>query len=297
MARCQQYAVPAILWLAMLLASSLPGIVCHEFLGVHVRLFHWFDLVTVCQFAALLALTFCTLVIPGIRSARDSLLVMTAFFLGWFIVGPPIFHNSRTMQWAVQQFGIGWATLFDRLSLLIPAVLMTAVILGRYRRQDLFLAWGRFSAPVRWSILFPLPVRSWSMMLAIGLVLAVGLLGTLLIQTIGFDWTQAEKLLPHLPAVVATAIFNAAAEEYVFRMLPLAVLLPAVGPRQAIAMTAVHFGVGHWYGQPSGPLGVLLMAYAGWALAKSMVETEGAGWAFCLHAFGDLMIFSLLVMA
>jgi hypothetical protein len=297
MARYQPFAVPAFLWLAMLLASSLPGIVCHELLGIRDRMFPWPDRVNVGQFAGLLALTFCTIFIPRLRAARDSLLVMTAFFLGWSIIVPPAFHNRNFVQWAHQEFGIGWATLIDRLSLLIPAALMTAMIAGRYRRQDLFLAWGRFSAPVRWSVLFPLPVRTWSMMLAIALVLAVGLLGTLLVQTIGFDWTQAERLLPHLPAVLTTAVFNAAGEEYVFRMLPLAVLIPAVGQRQAIAMTAVHFGVGHWYGQPSGPLGVLLMAYAGWALAKSMVETEGAGWAFCLHTFGDVMIFSLLVMA
>src|SRR5207249_12298382 len=104
-------------------------------------------------------------------------------------------------------------------------------------------------------------------------------------------------LPPHRPAVLITSAFNAAGEECMYRMLPLAVLIPIVGRSQAIAVVAVHFGLDHWYGTPPGPLGVLLMAYGGWALGKSMVETAGFGWAWCLHAFGDVMVFSLLVLS
>ena len=297
MSRFQPYAVPAVLWLAALLTSSLPQLICHELVHVHGHRLLGVSSIVLYEFAGLLILTVCAFAIPCLRAARDSLLMMSAFHLGWSIISPGLINNPANERWARQEFGVAWAILLDRLILLPPAVLMTAVVAGRYRRRDLFLAWGRFSAPVRWSVLFPLPVRSWSMMLAIGLFLAVALLGTLLVQTIGFDWTDLERLPPHLPAVVTAAVFNAAGEEYVFRMLLLAVLIPAAGQRQAIAITAVSFGLGHWYGQPSGPVGVALMTYAGWALAKSMVETEGAGWAFCLHAFADFMIFSLLVLA
>ena len=246
----------ALIWTAALLVSEAPGLLAQALCGESDRFFGWLQTIIWCQLAGVLILTACTFALPRLRAGRDSLLMMAAFFLGWVIIGPRIFDAPTVRRWAIENVGLGWAHVLDRLRLLIPAILMTAIVLGRYRCSDLFLAWGRFSAPVRWSVLFPFPVRTWTMMLAIGLLLAVALLGALLVQTIRFDWSRADRLVTELPKIVVAAFFNAAAEEYVFRMLFLAVLIPAVGPRQAIAITAIRFGLGHWHGQPSGPLGV-----------------------------------------
>jgi len=70
----------------------------------------------------------------------------------------------------------------------------------------------------------------------------------------------------------------------------LAHLEPVLGPRQAILMTSVMFGLGHYFGAPSGPLGVLLATFLGWIAAKSMIETRGLVWAFLVRFVGDFII-------
>ena len=62
----------------------------------------------------------------------------------------------------------------------------------------------------------------------------------------------------------------------------------------AALLTAVLFGLGHYYGQPSGPIGVLMAGFAGWIWAKSMIETRGSAWAFLIHMVQDIVIFSFL---
>jgi membrane protease YdiL (CAAX protease family) len=96
---------------------------------------------------------------------------------------------------------------------------------------------------------------------------------------------------------LAVAILNAASEEFQFRSVLLAHLKGVFPPAEMILLTAVFFGMGHYYGQPSGPLGVLMAGFAGWIWARSMVETRGGVWAFLIHVFQDIVIFTFLAVA
>jgi membrane protease YdiL (CAAX protease family) len=78
--------------------------------------------------------------------------------------------------------------------------------------------------------------------------------------------------------------------------VPIALLEPTVGAEAAILMTAAAFGLGHWYGNPSGPTGVLLTFGAGLGLAKAFIETRGLVWAWALHGLFDIVIFVFIVM-
>jgi membrane protease YdiL (CAAX protease family) len=62
-------------------------------------------------------------------------------------------------------------------------------------------------------------------------------------------------------------------------------------------ITAVLFGLRHYYGQPSGPLGVVMAGIAGWFWARSMIETRGFFWAFFIHMVQDVVILSFLAVA
>jgi membrane protease YdiL (CAAX protease family) len=80
-------------------------------------------------------------------------------------------------------------------------------------------------------------------------------------------------------ALVFGAI-NALSEEVRFRCVLLARLVPVLGGEAAIWMTALAFGLAHWYGgNPSGPSGVAMTTAAGLIWAKSMLETRGLFWA------------------
>lgn len=90
---------------------------------------------------------------------------------------------------------------------------------------------------------------------------------------------------------------NAANEEFQFRSVLLARLENIVSPREAVVLTAVLFGVGHFFGQPTGWVGALMAGIAGWFWAKSMIETRGFTCAFASHFVQDMVIFGFLALS
>jgi membrane protease YdiL (CAAX protease family) len=50
------------------------------------------------------------------------------------------------------------------------------------------------------------------------------------------------------------------------------------------------FGVPHWFGRPSGIIGVILAAFLGWFLMLSVIQTGGLGWAIVIHFVQDIVI-------
>ena len=76
----------------------------------------------------------------------------------------------------------------------------------------------------------------------------------------------------------------------------LARLIPALGVMQAVWLTALRFGVGPWFGNPSGPTGVPLATVFGWFAARSMLDTRGLGWIWLVHLVNDVVIFSLIAL-
>lgn len=110
------------------------------------------------------------------------------------------------------------------------------------------------------------------------------------------DPAQLGKAFVLLPLGVGFALVNAAQEEIRFRAVPIGLLEPSVGAEAAIWITAAAFGLGHGYGHPSGPIGVLLTFAGGLILAKAFVETRGLAWAWALHAVLDVVIFLFIVL-
>ncbi|HYS78109.1 MAG TPA: CPBP family intramembrane glutamic endopeptidase, partial [Candidatus Dormibacteraeota bacterium] len=82
-----------------------------------------------------------------------------------------------------------------------------------------------------------------------------------------------------------------------FRAVLLARLVPVIGAAQALWITSTMFGLGHWFGHPSGPVGVAMAGFAGFVWGKSMLDTRGFAWAWIIHASMDLLIFTLLLMS
>lgn len=192
----------------------------------------------------------------------------------------------------------GWAArMFANASIqLVPCALLALSLVGSgLTPRHVFLAKGDMAAPSRmprW-----LPLVRWS---RLGPFLTLFLAGGLAVQltlTVRPDIHMFGRALLALPMAVAFAAINAAQEEFRFRAVLLARLLPAVGTTHALLLTSLLFGMDHWFGHPSGPSGVLLAAFAGNMWAKSMVETRGSAWAWLIHGFQDVVIFAFLVAA
>jgi membrane protease YdiL (CAAX protease family) len=99
------------------------------------------------------------------------------------------------------------------------------------------------------------------------------------------------------PVILVGAAVNAFCEEFLFRNSLIAQVAPVTGKLGALWLTGLRFGIGHWYGNPSGPLGVAGATLLGFLLGKSMLDTRGSGWAWIIHLIGDVMIFALVATA
>jgi len=64
-----------------------------------------------------------------------------------------------------------------------------------------------------------------------------------------------------------------------------------IGGKHALYLTSLYFGIGHFYGVPSGVIGIILSSFLGYILGKSMLETRGFFWAFSLHFLMDFWIY------
>ena len=103
--------------------------------------------------------------------------------------------------------------------------------------------------------------------------------------------------LPLVPVAFLIAIINSFNEEFTLRAGLISELLSALGKQQALMITTLLFGIGHFYGVPSGIIGVLLASFLGWFLGKSMLETKGFFWAWLIHFIQDAFIFTFFAIS
>lgn len=282
----------AVAWTAMLIASAVPNIIFR----VSGNGSPYFLPVT--QTAVVVLIAILADRSPRLRPLTGFLLTIGILRLGWFFIAPvlgdwaPIHNLAADSSWGAQQF-------IARLLNVAGALLMLATFIGRgFSRQDLFLRAGELDAPARpepflwfrrsipWTRFGP------QLLVIFGVVLPLFLFVTLKPAII--DPIRSWSLLPW---ALATAAINAANEEFQFRCVPLAHLRGALPLAECLWLTSIFFGLGHYFGQPSGPIGVIMATLAGWLWGKSMVETRGSLWAFGIHMVQDLVIFYFLAMA
>jgi membrane protease YdiL (CAAX protease family) len=130
-----------------------------------------------------------------------------------------------------------------------------------------------------------------------GLAIAVGTLLLTLLTVTGFALPpDLDRLWPALPLIVVLALANSFAEGVAYRN---AVLGPLAGalPKGAVALlSAAFFGVAHFYGAPSGIVGVIMSGALGWFLARGMYETRGFLAPWIIHFLQDVVIFSTILL-
>ncbi len=281
-------AAIAVSWLAVALASNLSVILWRVIVRTEVPLWD-----PIARIAALGVLLFLALKRSSLRGISGFVLALGALLAGNWI-GTLI---ERTGIWT------GWAgslpqyqrVFADVVVKLIPGFLMALTLISSgLGRRELFLVKGSPSAP---SALPGLGHQPWTVVGPVLLVIFAFPLVFRLISTERPDFEKLGRAASALPLVLVFAALNAASEEFRFRSVLLARLAPVVTRGQALALTSVLFGVGHWFGHPSGFPGVAMTGIAGWVAGKSMLETRGFVWAWLMHFVGDVLIFALLVIS
>ena len=280
----------SIAWLAVV-GSTLPEIIWRE--SGH-RVSFPFTAIETLVLVLLAAAVFAS---PRLRSLTRFVLAVAALDFAWGFVAPFLATTSfvRSLSddasWGAQLF-------IARTLTLSGAALAGLTLIGSgITRRDLFLAAGNLAAPAQ-PIRFlglrkPVP---WTWLGPVLLVVFALALIPFFYFTVRPNFGASGRILHFWPWMLAVATLNAASEEFQFRSLLLAHLGNVFRPAEAVLLTAVLFGLGHYYGHPSGPLGVLMAGFAGWIWARSMIETNGSAWAFLTHLVQDVVIFVFLAL-
>lgn len=293
-----QKTIIATAWVATLLASSLDVILWKELTGGIPYWLPWIHVV------ALTTIFVLTLILPQIRSLRKFTTILLIIFLlgfggGWqWGLIPYLRETAIWVNWETQA---PWAlsAISTHLLRLLPALIILAFLLfSGGKRSDLFLVKGNVRAPVEPSRLLGMKkAEPWT---RIGTIFAVIFASVTLIYLVLTNFPSLrtiELTLPLIPVAILIAAINAFNEEFTLRAAPLSELKNSVGKHQGLMITTLFFGLGHFYGVPSGVLGVLLASFLGWFLGKSMLETKGFTWAWLIHFLPDVFIFTFFAFA
>lgn len=274
------------------ICSTVPEIIWQES-GHQVT--WWF---TAMESSLVLAAAAAAIWVPSLRSVVRFLVAVAFLDMAWSCLSPALAGLPAVR--AVTDHSSWGARLFlSRTFTLSGAILISFTLIGSgLTRRDLFICVGNPAAPAQ-----PIPFLGlrkpipWTWLgPAFILVFALGL-APYLYLTVHPNFSISDRIVRAFPWSVAVAILNAASEEFQFRSVLLAHLRGVFRPAETVLLTAVFFGLGHYYGQPSGPLGVLMAGFAGWIWARSMVETRGGLWAFLIHVIQDIVIFTFLVVS
>ncbi len=280
-------------WVFLLLASSIPKIILQE-------IFHQTisdDLRSAMAANVILVGLALTFLWNALRPLRPFfLLFLVLIWLEWFVF-------TRVDQLPLYQMWLhnpsfNVSMMADQsLRLMVTLGIIAVLFLLKKSRDAFFLIKGDTSAPVepvswlgikqdeRWNTLG----RNLAIILSSGTLTFLIIAGRPPLDII-------LRAAPFIPVILIAAALNAFNEEMSYKASFLSVLEGVVGKQQSLLLMAVYFGVGHFYGVPYGVIGVLMAAFLGWILGKSMLETRGLWWAWFIHFIQDVLIFAFLAI-
>ncbi len=125
-------------------------------------------------------------------------------------------------------------------------------------------------------------------------------LGTLLLTVFTVTGLSVPDNLGELPGyfplVVLFALVNSFSEGIVYRSAVLGPLRKVLSKDHVILIAAVFFGLAHYYGAPSGIVGVGMSGLLGWYMCRSMYESRGFLPSWIIHFLQDVVIFSTIFL-
>lgn len=286
-------AVVAAAWTVILLSSLLPKVVLQELFGLKVS----GDMQAAMSLTVITVGFVTTLLWKPLQPLRAFLVVMLVLVASQWLVLTRIDELPIYRRWLGDASINVWLPAELSLKLMVTLLMIAALLLMGKRWRDFYLVRGDIAAPVepvRW--LGVRPGERWSRLGAwLTLFISLGTLAFLVIAGRP-PLDIVIRVLPFMPVVLLASALNAFNEELTYKASFLSVLEGSLGPRQAVYMVAAYFGTAHYYGVPYGMVGVIMAAFLGWLLAKSMQETCGFFWAWFIHFWQDVWIFSFIAI-
>jgi membrane protease YdiL (CAAX protease family) len=278
----------SIAWSAVLIGSALPELV----LGFRypLELLNWLSITKTAVFVLLLLLT---VLIRKMAPLRALITVLLTLQMAMGAFGAIVSSSA----WRQGISGIESPFVRAMLDVQFVRVAVTLAVLSvlfvLYRAPKRFYlspgAMGATALRVVW--LGISGASSWN---RVGAVLVVVLsFGTLSYLSIAMHpaLLALPRVLSMLPLVLLFSTTNALGEEITYRLALLAPAVSVVTSGHATVMSAVYFGLAHYYGVPSGAIGVVMAGFLGWLACRSVLDTKGVAWAFAMHVVQDIWIF------
>jgi membrane protease YdiL (CAAX protease family) len=236
--------------------------------------------------------------------ARERALAAYGVVLAVVVAMQLVMVQAGSSAWWVARFPDGsFATAFGgtiALKLLTAVPIIAVLLLVRRSGRDAFLTPGDLRArasAIDW-LRIPADTITWGRLAILsGLAIAAGTLMLTLLTVTGFAMPpNLDRLWPQMPLIVVLALANSFAEGVAYRNAVLGPLAGALPKGAVVLASAAFFGVAHYYGAPSGTVGVIMSSLLGWFLARSMIESRGFLAPWMIHFLQDVVIFSTILL-
>jgi membrane protease YdiL (CAAX protease family) len=200
----------------------------------------------------------------------------------------PVFNKNSVVDFQIK---------FQSMQLVLAAVVLTLVFLLNRANFAKFFRIGDVNAHVStipW--LGITGTETWlQIALTIGLFVTLGTVIFMFFQlkNAGVDY---HYFLFALIWSIPFSITNAFSEEAIFRLGIVSPLYGIWAISLIVLLSAVLFGIPHYFGMPSGVVGVLMAGFLGWLLAMSLVKTQGFLLAWGIHFVQDVVIITSVIL-
>ncbi|MGF7056908.1 CPBP family intramembrane glutamic endopeptidase [Brassicibacter mesophilus] len=271
-------------WLFTVIISELPMIIIKEIFKI--KDVTWFNKIIL---LVIIGILFFTLICKQYRYLFTYVLFIailkSLIFINQNLLTELFYNNHHFINYLTKM----------QLPRLIIAIIMIGFLWSiKKSRHEFYLRKGNINAiaqPVKFVIDKPTPWKK------VGIQMSFWICGITLVFLLIAGVPSYKQLLntiPLVPYVVILALMNSFSENIIYRISFLTLLKDIVSEKQALYLTTFVFAMGHYYGAPYGITGVLMAAFLGWFLGKSIIETKGIFWAWTIHFLQDLLIMLFL---
>jgi len=225
--------------------------------------------------------------------------LLTALIVGLAIAGifalrpvtakiKTVFHSNPVVNTQIK---------FQSLQLVLTAIVLLLVYLLNPENLAHFFRMGNVNAHIsKIAWLGVTGKETWlEIATSVGLYITIGTAIFMFFQLkkAGVDYRYfLFSLLWSIPFSMA----NAFSEEAIFRIGIISPLYGIFSVSIIVLISGVVFGLPHYFGQPSGIIGVLMAGFLGWLLALSLVETQGFLIAWAIHFVQDVVIITSMIL-
>lgn len=281
-----------IIIILTLVASLLPEIIFREIIGFVPEGLYLARLI-ILVFAGVLSYSFKQekitnyIIVLSIIVSSEILTRMIYFSNFW--------QSTFDMNSFIGNFG---ASILLKVIGTIPVVFILIVLFKSFKA--VYLVKGNLSSKadeIKWLGIKKDSISWGKLSIISSILISFGTILLVIITVTGSSVSlNMDNLVKYFPVAVIFALVNSLCEGIVFRSALLGSFKNTLTKSQSIYISALIFGIGHYYGAPSGILGVAMSGLLGWYMLRSMYETEGFASSWVIHFMQDLVIFSTILL-